>query len=246
MAHFEQQQFVAFIAERFPTFFRGTRVLEVGSLDLNGSVRSNFSGCDYLGIDVAAGPGVDLVCQGQDYDAPDGSFDVVTSCEAMEHNPYWRETFANMLRLCRPGGLILMTCATTGRGEHGTTRKHPGHSPLTVEIGWDHYRNLTAADFRAAVDLPALVSVGAFYTHIGANDLYFAGFRAGAPAPSNAARALTALRWRYLAINAGAVIRHPKRILLLALLGEQRLHAGHRTPRWMDRLRGTRSTQQGR
>src|SRR5690606_19424692 len=108
-------------------FFRGTRVLEVGSLDLNGSVRSNFSGCDYLGIDVAAGPGVDLVCQGQDYDAPDGSFDVVTSCEAMEHNPYWRETFANMLRLCRPGGLILMTCATTGRGEHGTTRKHPGH-----------------------------------------------------------------------------------------------------------------------
>jgi len=50
-----------------------------------------FSDCDYIGLDVAPGNGVDIVCEGQNYDAPDESFDVVISCEVMEHNPFWRK-----------------------------------------------------------------------------------------------------------------------------------------------------------
>ena len=46
---------------------------------------------------------------------PTASFDVVISCECFEHNPYWRETFLNMTRVLRPGGLFVLTCATTGR-----------------------------------------------------------------------------------------------------------------------------------
>ncbi len=79
-------------------------MLEIGSLDVNGTVRQHFEKCDYRGLDVAEGPGVDIVCQAQDYDAPIGSFDTVVCCEVMEHNPHWAETFANMLRLCQPGG----------------------------------------------------------------------------------------------------------------------------------------------
>ena len=134
MAHRSQLEFVRLLAANMPEYFRGKRVLEVGSLDINGSIRQFFKDCDYTGLDVAAGPGVDVVCEGQKYDAP--GFDVVISCEAMEHNPYWAETLQNMIRLCKPGGLLVMTCATIGRPEHGTARSEPESSPLTVGLGW--------------------------------------------------------------------------------------------------------------
>lgn len=177
MSHPEQKQFMKLIAAEFPQFFSNCRVLEIGSLDINGSVRELFSDCDYIGLDVAEGKGVDVVCEGQKYDAPDASFDHVLSCEAMEHNPYWLETFNNMARLCRPGGLVIMTCATTGRAEHGTSRTRPGSSPLTVGMGWDYYRNLRSRDFTGQVDLAGLFSTHRFWSNWSSFDLYFCGIR---------------------------------------------------------------------
>lgn len=46
-----------------------------------------------------------------------------------------------------------MTCASTGRPEHGTTRTTISDSPLTNAVGWDYYKNLTPEDFSAAVDM---------------------------------------------------------------------------------------------
>jgi len=175
MAHQEQLEFMSLIRREFPDRFNGGRILEVGSLDINGSVRSNFRACAYVGIDVAPGPGVDVVSQGQDYDAPDASFDVLVSCEVMEHNPHWVETMRNMIRLCKPGGLIVMTCATLGRKEHGTARTSPDASPLTVNLGWDYYRNLTIDDFnnsKVAADTDHV-----FMHNWISHDLYFIGFK---------------------------------------------------------------------
>lgn len=174
------RNFLATAAASFPGMFAGRRVLEIGSLDINGGVRDLFLGCRYIGLDVAPGRGVDVVCQGQDYDAPDGSFDVVLSCEAMEHNPHWRETFANMARLCRPGGLVLMTCATFGRHEHGTRRSETGSSPLTCSLDWEYYRNLGRADLARALDLEASFSSWRTWSNWRSYDLYFAGVRRGA------------------------------------------------------------------
>jgi SAM-dependent methyltransferase len=204
MAHPQQLAFVELTRRMFPEAFRGRKVLEIGSLDLNGSVRRFFSECDYLGIDVAPGPGVDLVCQGQDYAAPDASFDTVISCEAMEHNPHWRDTFGNMLRLCRPGGLVVMSCASTGRPEHGTRRTAPDASPLTVGLGWDYYRNLTRRDFTSALDLGAALTLFGFFVNWKSCDLYFVGFRGGAEPPPGARRKLRLMRWHYLRLCARA------------------------------------------
>ena len=226
MAHPQQQAFVAAIQAAFPAFFSAARVLEIGSLDINGSVRRHFAGCDYTGLDVGAGPGVDVVCQGQDYAAPDGAFDTVLSCETMEHNPYWRETFANMLRLARPGGLVLMTCATTGRREHGTGRTTPKDAPL---IAWDYYANRTAADFRRAIALPRHLSAWMFCADVAFNDLFFAGFKAGALAPANARATLRAIARRYLFAN----LRNRealRKLLLIRLVGEERYFAGSLRP----------------
>jgi SAM-dependent methyltransferase len=152
MAHSTQQDFISYVKNKFPNFFESVKVLEIGSLDINGTMRSFFSNCDYLGIDVGKGKGVDLVCQGQEYGAPDESYDVCTSGECFEHNPYWAETFANMVRMCKSNGLVLFTCATTGRKEHGTTRTDLESSPLTVGIGWEYYKNLDEQDFRESFE----------------------------------------------------------------------------------------------
>jgi SAM-dependent methyltransferase len=151
MSHDSQREFVEKVREAFPERFSKAHVLEIGSLDINGTVRDFFTDCEYVGIDIAPGAGVDIVCQGQDFDGPDGTFDVVISCEVMEHNPYWVATFENMVRLCRPGGLVLMTCAGIGRPEHGTLRTTPQYSPLTTDVGWDYYKNISEGMFRSRV-----------------------------------------------------------------------------------------------
>lgn len=153
MSHSDQLKFVRTWKKFLPELFHGVRVLEVGSLDINGSVRPYFENADYLGIDVGEGPGVDRVVGGHELDAPDDAFDVVLSCECMEHNPYWAETIENMIRMLRPGGLLLMTFGGYGRPEHGTARAFPDVSPLTLARGWDYYGNLGRAEMRSIASL---------------------------------------------------------------------------------------------
>lgn len=179
MAHPQQAEFFSSVREHYPMHFDAARVLEVGSLDINGSVRDLFSACDYTGVDLQDGPGVDLACPGHLLALPSGHFDTVISAECFEHNPFWRETFANMLRMTRPGGLVLISCATTGRGEHGTSRTSPEASPFTVKAKWDYYRNLTARDLARGANLGGWLADWHSWTHYTACDLYFAGLRLG-------------------------------------------------------------------
>lgn len=193
MAHAEQFFFVGSVAANLKDYFSGKKVLEVGSLDLNGSVRQYFSGCDYTGLDVGPGKGVDLVCPGQDFGGPAQSYDVVISCEMMEHNPDWAVTWLNMLRLLKGDGLLLMTCATTGRRKHGTPDRDPSNSPLTVGKGQNYYRNLTGDDFARLTPLDAWFSESAFFADAVSKDLYFIGLGPRAPAPTRSLfRALVA------------------------------------------------------
>jgi SAM-dependent methyltransferase len=177
MSHKSQREFIQIVASSLPNSFVGKKVLEVGSLNINGSVRAFFKDCEYIGLDVAPGKNVDIVCEGQKYDAPDDIYDVVISCEVMEHNPYWLETFQNMIRVCKPGGLILMTCATTGRPEHGTTKTTPMDSPLTVDLGWDYYKNLTRQNFEKNINMQESFSAHHFQTNWNSFDLVFIGIK---------------------------------------------------------------------
>jgi SAM-dependent methyltransferase len=149
--------------------------VEIGSLNINGTVRIFFDNCYYVGLDVAEGKDVDVVCEGQKFNAPSESFDVAISCECFEHNPEWVATFRNMYRLVRPGGMIIMTCATTGRKEHGTTRTTPQDSPLTIGLGWDYYKNLTEQDFREHFNIESMFRNFEFLSQN--TDLYFYGIK---------------------------------------------------------------------
>lgn len=179
MSHDDQLRFVSLVREAMPSYFTAQKVLEVGSLDINGSVRQFFEGCDYTGLDVGPGPGVDIVSPGEAYDAPDATFDVVISAECMEHNPQWRQTTLNMMRLLRPGGLLVLSCAAPGRREHGTSRSAPDDSPLTVAVRQDHYRNLGHKDF---ADLPGFLDgfqVWNDWVNWVTHDYYLIGVKAG-------------------------------------------------------------------
>ena len=181
MSHAEQLGFFAAVAAANQPVVQGGRLLEIGSYDVNGTLREQFAGVrQHLGVDLVEGPGVDLVAFGHELDQPDGSFDLATSGECFEHDPHWRETFATMVRLTRPGGLVAFTCASDGRPEHGTRRTLVGDSPGTQHEGLDYYRNLVARDFDG-LGLERDFAEHRFWRNPSSFDLYFAGVRAGDP-----------------------------------------------------------------
>ena len=175
MSHPAQHDYIRYVKNKFPDQFLNKQVVEIGSLNINGTVRIFFDKCYYVGLDVDEGKDVDVVCEGQKFNAPNESFDVAISCECFEHNPEWVATFKNMYRLVRPGGMIIMTCATTGRAEHGTTRTTPQDSPLTIGLGWDYYKNLTEKDFREHFNIESMFRNFEFLSQN--TDLYFYGIK---------------------------------------------------------------------
>jgi SAM-dependent methyltransferase len=195
MAHADQFEFVGMVKKHLPDSFAGGKVLEIGSLDINGSVRSFFTADSYIGVDVAPGPGVDEVCQGQLVDHPTGTFDVVISCECMEHNPYWVETLSNMFRMTKPGGVVIVSFATTGRAEHGTSRTAESDSPLSISIGWEYYRNISMSMFRRSFNLEYWFDDFVVLPNWNNCDLYFVGVKK----PSAIGRILGPLREDLLA-----------------------------------------------
>jgi SAM-dependent methyltransferase len=170
MAHPEQREFFTELQGEFPEMFFDVSVLEIGSLNINGTVRDFFDAKEYVGVDVADGPGVDVVAQGQELEYADNSFDVAVSAECFEHNPYWLETFDNMVRMSRK--YVVFTCASTGRPEHGTSATTPADSPFTVE--WDYYRNLDETDFLINYDF-GVFDFYRFVYNSDSCDLYFVG-----------------------------------------------------------------------
>lgn len=116
----------------------GGRVMEVGSLDVNGSLRPHVEALGpttYIGIDSQPGPGVDLVVDaaivGKNRRRP---HDVVICTEALEHAEDWRALVSALKRLVRPGGVLLVTTRSPGFPYH----PYPD----------DHWR-FTLEDFRA-------------------------------------------------------------------------------------------------
>lgn len=154
-----------------------SRVLEIGSYDVNGSVRSNFRDAqEYIGVDLIPGPSVDVVSKGHLY-VSDNKFDIVLSVESFEHNSYWIETFTNMFNLVDDKGIVIFTCATRGRPEHGTFRTDPYSSPGTSSSDNSYYMNLGIDDFKNNFNLDQWFKSHKFYVNRITKDLYFYGLR---------------------------------------------------------------------
>lgn len=93
------------------------RVVELGSYDINGSVRPLFGDVAYVGVDVREGPGVDVVADAATF-KPDQPPDTVISCEVLEHVAQAADVIANAYDMLAPGGLLLLTGAMNPRPPH--------------------------------------------------------------------------------------------------------------------------------
>lgn len=188
MAHLEQNQFCEKIKNLFPNQFDGKKVLEIGSFNVNGTVRNLFNNCDYIGLDIAEGNGVDVVCEGQKYNAPNNYFDTIISCECFEHNPFFIETIENAIRILKSKGLFLFTCATTGRPIHGTAslekenkNKHKNWitMPNVIKENWnnEYYQNVTIEDILTKIKIDEYFQEYSFSVNHKKHDLYFYGIK---------------------------------------------------------------------
>jgi SAM-dependent methyltransferase len=175
MAHAQQLKFVELTAGFFNLVQRSDlKVLEIGSYIVNESVRKFFPTSAYTGVDLIPGPGVDIVSDGRKLKFDDKTFDLAISCECFEHNPHWMESFKEMHRMTREGGLIVVSCASRGRIEHGTTRTS-NSSPGTRSLNWNYYRNLKKSDFLRNFDLATMFSKRILLYNELSKDLYFVG-----------------------------------------------------------------------
>jgi len=104
-------------------------VLEVGSLNVNGSVRQVFGNAsEYIGVDMREGKDVDFVVNGHDLVEKYGEarFEMVVCCETLEHDDQFWVTVDNMRRVLKPGGWMIIT--------------NPGTDVIRHNYPGDYYR----------------------------------------------------------------------------------------------------------
>ncbi|MEJ5992477.1 methyltransferase domain-containing protein [Ramlibacter sp. PS3R-8] len=92
-------------------------VLDVGGANHNGSYADVFSAPNvrYIGMDLAAGPGVEVVLQ-DPYRFPqqDASVDFVISGQMLEHCELFWLAFAEMVRVLKPDGFLFLIAPSGG------------------------------------------------------------------------------------------------------------------------------------
>lgn len=91
-------------------------LLEIGSCDVNGSLREVApERCRYIGVDLEDGPGVDRVIEtSHALPFPDGSFDVIVSSSCLEHDWAFWATVDEAMRVLRPGGVFYVNAPSDG------------------------------------------------------------------------------------------------------------------------------------
>lgn len=128
-------------ANLLPVDFQGKTVLEVGSADVNGSVRPLVQALgpeEYLGVDIAPGKGVDMVLSVHDLDDLGGDWGAVISTEMLEHVEDWRDAVNQLKVAVKPGGALILTTRRPGFPRHC----HPhDHWRFTADLLTEAFRD---------------------------------------------------------------------------------------------------------
>jgi SAM-dependent methyltransferase len=92
-------------------------VVDIGGLDVNGSLRSFFEskGMKFVCVDIEKHPSVDIVVPpGDKLPFEDGSVDLIVSTSCFEHDPCFWLTFREMTRIIKPSGYIYANAPSDG------------------------------------------------------------------------------------------------------------------------------------
>ena len=176
MAHIDQLKFVKAFKEFYlkNNFSKDINALEIGSYDVNGSIKQEFDFTKrYIGIDLINGPNVDVVLDGSQIDKMNQKFDMILSFECFEHAKNWKIIFKKIYNILNINSFVVLSMASTGRVEHGTSRSGQWQSPGTSD---EYYKNLTKKDF-LCFDLDNMFSSYFFFYNVNSFDLYFVGIK---------------------------------------------------------------------
>jgi hypothetical protein len=176
MPHLDQQNFIYNCLENIlvEEKYAKLNVLEIGSHEVGPSqkIREYLKDHNYIGIDLIKGPGVDVVMNGEDIHKFNYKFDIIVSGECFEHAVNWKKIFSEMIKNTTDHGFIILTIASRGRIEHGTSRSGSADSPGTSD---DYYLNLTKKHFFNNFDIKKIFKEYFFFYNIHSHDLYFFG-----------------------------------------------------------------------
>lgn len=115
------------------------RVLEVGSLNVNGTPRYILedAASEYIGTDMQGGDDVDVVLNNVDLLSTFGaeSFDTVICCECLEHDEAFWDTVSQLRDMVKRGGYLIITTPTYGFPVHRFPRDY-------WRFGEDAYREV--------------------------------------------------------------------------------------------------------
>ena len=178
--HIEAVHFISFVKKCYPMYFNNVTVLDVGSGDINGNNQQHFTNSRYCGNDLVEAKNVTIVSKTKDLPFEDSFFDTVISTECFEHDAEYVESLKKIMKLLKPGGLFVFTCASTNRPEHGTRRTTPHDSYGTIgniDNFPNYYKNLTVEDINNVINLKDSFSVYQSYYNPLSCDLYFVGFK---------------------------------------------------------------------
>ena len=99
-------------------------VLDLGGLDINGSLRSFFEKLNmkYISVDLDKHPSVDITVKPyEQLPFETGSIDIVVSTSCFEHDPCFWITFKELCRVIKLGGYIYINAPS-----NGAYHKYPG------------------------------------------------------------------------------------------------------------------------
>ena len=128
-------------------------VIEIGSRDINGTIRPHFPAAQWTGLDLYSGPSVEWVGNALDYYAPK-AVDIVVCCEVFEHSNQWPFLLHWSNHWLKPGGRIIITCAGPGRDPHSASDGGELHPD-------EHYANITQDELAEELHYAGFVGIEA-------------------------------------------------------------------------------------
>ncbi len=115
--HLNNRKWLEDCKNNYPKNFSNCSVLEIGSQNVNGTIRDYFENCDYVGVDREAGDGVDIVCDARETRF-DRQFDTVMIISVFEHDLNWKDTFKHNLQWLKKDGLCFICFGAEGNLPH--------------------------------------------------------------------------------------------------------------------------------
>ncbi len=102
--------------ETYASNFAGGKILEIGSQDVNGSIRDVApKHLAYTGADFVEGKGVDVIISDPYHlPFPDQTFDIIVSNSCFEHSEMFWLLFLDVIRMLKPNGLLYLNAPSNG------------------------------------------------------------------------------------------------------------------------------------